>query len=248
MLRYRGGVGTDYAAVAKLLASPARSAVVDALMEGRPLTAGELARTAGVRPSTVSEHLGELLDGGLIAVIKAGRHRYYRLSSAEIAAALEAFSRICPARPVRSLRQSTADRSLRLARLCYDHVAGTLGVTLLDRMRGDGWLAGGAGPDFAVTERGTEALAGLGVDLERCRQARRHFARSCLDWSERRPHLAGALGAAIARALFDMEWLRKAGTGRGVHLTSRGEEGLRSMLGIGLPGLPGDQDPAAGSR
>ena len=230
-------MGTDYAAVAKLLASPARSAVVDALMEGRALTAGELARTAGVRASTVSEHLSELLDGGLVSVVKTGRHRYYRLSSADVAGALEAFSRICPATPVRSLRQSTADRSLRLARLCYDHVAGTLGVALLDRMSGAGWLVSGTGADFEVTSTGTEALAGIGIDLERCRQARRHFARSCLDWSERRPHLAGALGAAITGALFDMEWLRKAASGRGVQLTGQGERGLRSTFGVDMTAL-----------
>ena len=243
-------MGTDYASVAKLLASPARSAVVDALMDGRSLTAGELARTAGVGPSTISEHLAELLDGGLVSVFKAGRHRYYRLSSAEVAGALEAFSRICPATPVRSLRQFTADRSLRRARLCYDHVAGTLGVTLLDRMRGAGWLVGGAdpdsaaGPDFQVTEPGAQAFAGIGVDLESCRQARRHFARSCLDWSERRPHLAGALGAAITGALFDMDWLAKAGTGRGVRLTHEGERGLRGTFGIAMPDLSGDISPA----
>jgi DNA-binding transcriptional ArsR family regulator len=240
-------VGTDYASVAKLLASPARSAVVDALMEGRPLTAGELARTAGVRASTVSEHLGELLNGGLVAVIRAGRHRFYRLSSVEVADALEAFSRICPATPVRSLRQSTADRSLRLARPCYDHIAGALGAALLDRMRRADWLVSGAGPDFEVTEPGTKALAEIGVDLQRCRQARRHFARSCLDWSERKPYLAGALGADIARALFDMEWLRRAGTGRGIYVTGQGELGLQSAFSIGMPGLSGDHLAAAPS-
>lgn len=230
-------MGTDYATVAKLLANPARSAVVDALMEGRPLTAGELARIAGVRASTISEHLGELLDGGLVAVIREGRHRYYRLSGAEVASALEAFSRICPATPVRSLRQSAADRSLRLARLCYDHVAGTLGVTLLDRMLGYGWLASVPDRDFEVTERGIQALAAIGVDLESCRHARRHFARPCLDWSERRPHLAGALGAAVTRALLDREWLRRAGAGRGLQLTSQGEHNLRSTFSIVIPGL-----------
>ena len=234
-------MGTDYATVAKLLASPARSAVVDALMEGQPLTSGELARTAGVRASTISEHLGELLDGGLVAVISTGRHRYYRLSSAEVADALEAFSRICPATPVRSLRQSTADRSLRLARLCYDHVAGALGVAVLDRMRCAGWLVDGAGPDFEITEPGTEALTEIGIDLERCRRARRHFARSCLDWSERRPHLAGALGAAITSALLDMDWLHRAGTGRGLQVTSQGELGLRRTFSIGTPGLSIDR-------
>jgi DNA-binding transcriptional ArsR family regulator len=163
-------MGTDFAAVAKLLANPARSAVVDALMEGRALTAGELARIAGVRASTVSEHLSQLLDGRLVEATTAGRHRYYRLASTEVAGALEAFSRICPNTPVRSLRQSIAYRSMRQARMCYDHVAGVLGVTLLDQMRSLGWLASDSGPDFDVTKPGAQALAGLGVDLSTCRR------------------------------------------------------------------------------
>jgi DNA-binding transcriptional ArsR family regulator len=225
-------VGTDYAAVAKLLANPARSAVVDALMHGRPLAAGELARIAGVRASTMSEHLGELLDGGLVAVITAGRHRYYQLSGTEVAEALEAFSRICPAMPVRSLRQSSASRTLRAARLCYDHVAGALGVALLDQMRSSGWLASASGPHLQLTQPGTQALAAIGVDIEGCRRARRHFARSCLDWTERRPHLAGSLGAGVTSVLLDREWLRRAGAGRGLTVTSQGEHGLRTTFGI----------------
>jgi DNA-binding transcriptional ArsR family regulator len=228
-------MGTDFAVVARLLANPARSAVVDALMEGRALTVSELARIAGVRVSTISEHLSQLLDGGLVEAITAGRHRYYRLANPEVAGALEAFSRICPDTPVRSLRQSIADRSLRQARLCYDHVAGVLGVTLLGQMRSLGWLDSGSGPDFDVTEPGAQALAGIGVDLPSCRRSRRHFARSCLDWSERRPHLAGALGAAIASALLDREWLRSAGTGRGVEVTDEGQRGLCGTFGIGMP-------------
>jgi DNA-binding transcriptional ArsR family regulator len=232
--RYRGGVRTDFAAVAKLLASPARSAVLDALLEGRALTAGELARLAGVRASTISGHLAELTDGGLVTVTAAGRHRYYRLSSAEVADALEAFSRICPAGQARaSLRQSTADRSLRLARVCYDHVAGALGVALLTQMREAGWLADGGGPDFEVTGPGARALTGIGVDVERCRRARRHFARPCLDWTERRPHLAGALGAGITSALLDREWLRRNGTGRGLRITTHGQQSLRRTFHIG---------------
>lgn len=229
---------TDFAAVARLLASPARSAVVDALMEGRPLAAGELAQVAGVRASTISEHLAELVDGGLVAVVTAGRHRYYRLASAEVADALEAFSRICPATPVRSLRQSVADRQLRLARLCYDHVAGALGVALLGRMCSAAWLVSeGAGPhghDFEVTELGAQALADLGIDLDGCRKARRHFARSCLDWSERRAHLAGALGAAVTTAMLDRDWLRAGSTRRGVEVTAEGEHGLRLVFRISI--------------
>lgn len=213
-------------------------------MEGLPLTAGELAQRAGVRASTISEHLAELLEGGLVAVIAAGRHRYYRLSSAQVADALEAFSHICPEVPVRSLRQSNADRAMRRARLCYDHLAGTLGVTLLERMCSDGWLVTGAGPDFEVAEPGVKGLTGIGVDLRGCREARRHFARPCLDWTERRPHLAGALGAAVAGALLDRQWLRRIGAGRGVEVTGEGEHGLRSVFGADLAGSGHDLSAA----
>jgi DNA-binding transcriptional ArsR family regulator len=230
-------MGTDFARVARLLASPARSAVVDALMAGRPLAAGELAQLAGVRPSTVSEHLTELVDGGLLTVVSAGRHRYYQLASTEVANALEALSLICPAIPVRSLRQSMAEDSMRFARLCYDHVAGVVGVGLLDQMLSTEWVTSSDGADFTVTDLGAESLAGIGVDVESCRSARRHFARSCLDWSERRPHLAGALGAGLAAALFDHEWLRKAGTGRGLTVTDSGARGLAEILNVRVADL-----------
>lgn len=208
-------------------------------MEGHALTAGELARIAGVRASTISEHLGELLDGGLVAVTTAGRHRYYRLSGSEVAGALEAFSRICPATPVRSLRQAAASNSLGLARMCYDHLAGSLGVMLLDRMRSAGWLVGGDGLDFEVTERGALGFAEIGVSVESCLRTRRHFARPCLDWTERRPHLAGALGAALASALLDLQWLRRTGPGRSLQVTTRGEQSLGNAFGVEIANTPG---------
>ncbi|HZC71960.1 MAG TPA: winged helix-turn-helix domain-containing protein [Jatrophihabitans sp.] len=235
-------MGIDYAAVARLLASPARSAVVDVLMAGRPMAAGELARAAGVPASTVSEQLAEMVDGGLLAVVSAGRHRYYRMASADVAEALAAFSRICPDTPVRSLRQSAAHRSMRVARLCYDHLAGALGVALLDRLLAIGWLtrrdgAGANAPDYAdfeVTSLGASQLAEIGVDLESCRQARRHFALACLDWSARRPHLAGALGAGIAYAMCDRDWFRTADTARGVQVTREGQERLLATFRISM--------------
>jgi DNA-binding transcriptional ArsR family regulator len=225
-------MGTDFARVARLLASPARSAVVDALMAGKPLAAGELARVAGVRASTVSEHLTELVDGGLLTVVSAGRHRYYQLASAEVATALEALSLICPAVRVRSLRQSMADESMRFARLCYDHVAGVVGVAVLDQMISVGWVIRGTGQDFEVTDAGVESLAVMGVDVPGCRRARRHFARSCLDWSERRPHLAGAVGAGLTTAFLDHGWLRKAGTGRGLAVTDAGVLALEEFFKV----------------
>ncbi len=230
-------MGTDYVPVARLLAAPARSVVIDALMAGKPLAAGELARMAGVSAPTISQHLAELVDGGLLTVISAGRHRYYELASPQVATALEALSLICPDVPVRSLRQSMAEDSIRFARLCYDHVAGLVGVALLDQMLRTGWVISGPGKDFEVTDTGDASLAELGVDVEGCRSARRHFARSCLDWSERRPHLAGAVGAGLTSALLAREWLRKARSGRGVAVTETGARGLREVFKISVRDL-----------
>jgi DNA-binding transcriptional ArsR family regulator len=230
-------MGTDYVPVARLLAAPARSAVVDALMAGKPLAAGELAHVAGVSASTVSEHLAELVDGGLLTVVSAGRHRYYQLASSQVATALEALSLICPDMPVRSLRQSVAADSMRFARLCYDHVAGVVGVALLDQMLAAGWVISGSGKDFEITEAGSASLAEIGVSVERCRKARRHFARSCLDWSERRPHLAGAVGAGLAAALVERKWLRKMGNGRALAVAEAGVHGLSETFKISVPDL-----------
>jgi len=226
-------MGTDFAAVARLLASPVRSAVVDAVQSGRPLAAGELARLAGVRPSTISEHLAMLVDGGLLAVVTAGRHRYYRLANASVAEALEALSHICPATPVRSLRQSNAARALQFARTCYDHLAGALGVAVLDAMLDRGWLGDGdRDGDFTATATGGAEFNRLGVDLAACRSTRRRFARPCLDWTQRRAHLGGALGAAVTSALITRDWLRPDSAGRGVRVTATGQAGLRATFGI----------------
>lgn len=225
---YRAGMGTDFAAVARLLATPARSAVVDALMAGKHLAAGELARIAGVRPSTISEHLAALVDGGLLTVVNAGRHRYYTVASPEVAAALEGLARICPGTPVRSLRESVGARSLRLARTCYDHVAGALGVAMLDGMVEREWLD----EDCRLAPKGERRLDELGVDVAACRRSRRQFARPCLDWTQRRMHLAGALGAAITDRVQERGWVEASKPGRGLRITGEGAEALRSWFGV----------------
>ena len=234
---------TDFAPVGRLLANQARAAVIDALLEGQALPAGELAGLAGVSAPTISEHLSELVGGGLVTVTSAGRHRYYQLAGPEIAEALEALARICPPAPVRSLRQSAAVGSMRAARLCYDHLAGAAGVALLDSMLDRGWLVTGAerpqGHDFEVTPLGQDKLATLGVDVEMCRRARRIFARTCLDWTQRRMHLAGAVGAGLAAALLERDWLRRAGTGRGLTVTAAGAQGLRASFGVNMSELRG---------
>ena len=245
-----GRVATDFAAVARLLANPARSTVLDALMAGRPLAAGELARLAGVRPSTISEHLAMLVDGGLVVVVSAGRHRYYRLAGPAVAEALESFALICPTTPVRSLRQAAGARTLRVARTCYDHLAGALGVALLDSLRDRDWLVPdtrGDGTMLAVTAVGEREFAALGVDVEECRRSRRQFARPCLDWTQRRMHLAGALGAGLATAVRERGWVTRTSVGRGLRITAAGSSGLRAVFAVDTDALA-DETHAARAR
>jgi DNA-binding transcriptional ArsR family regulator len=221
----------DFSRVAKALASPARSAMVDALFDGRAMTATELARIAGVGPSTASEHLSELVGGGLPRVAAEGRHRYFALAGPDVAEALEALSRICPPAPVRSLRASVNSRALGFARTCYDHLAGTLGVAVLDAMLSREWLGAGE-PDFTITAIGQDGFAGLGVDLAAVRRRRRNLARPCLDWTARRPHLAGGLGAAVTESLLERRWLERQQQRRALRLTAEGEASLRELLGV----------------
>ena len=207
--------------------------MVGALMDGRSLTAGELARVAAVHASTASEHLAELVAGGLASVVSSGRHRYYSLSGAEAGEALEALAHICPPREQASLRASSQARAMSFARTCYDHLAGVLGVAILGGMLSKPWLA--AGQDgYLVTEAGELGLAELGVDVAAAESARRSFARPYLDWTERRPHLAGAFGAGVATALIDRGWVQRTPSQRAVRLTSAGTAGLSKLLDLRL--------------
>lgn len=209
------------AAVARLIGDPARARILSALMEGRALTAGELAREAGVTPQTVSSHLARLQTGGLIAIEAQGRHRYARLADAKVARALEALGllRDGTAVPV------TTPEPLRFARTCYDHLAGRFAVELADALERSGHLV--ATEDaWEVTDRGVAYFQRLGIDLEALARGRRPLARRCLDWSERRPHLAGALGSALADRLFALKWVARRREGRGVRLTVDGQQAL----------------------
>ncbi|TMR93432.1 ArsR/SmtB family transcription factor [Nonomuraea basaltis] len=215
----------DIAPVAALIADPTRAAILTALLDGRALAAGELARVAGVSAATASAHLARLLDGRLVDVVRQGRHRYYRLAGHEVAEVLEVLARISARPPVRSLRQSRQARLLEEARTCYDHLAGRAGVGLLDRLREGGYYAA-----QDLTGEGERLLAGLGVDVAGARRSRRRFAPECLDWTERRSHLGGALGAAVTEALFERGWYRRGNVPRAVILTEEGREGLSAMF------------------
>lgn len=224
-------MGTDFSGVGRLLANGARARMVDLLLDGRPATGGELARTAGVSPSTASEHLGELVRGGLVTATAQGRHRYYALTGPRVATALEALSLICPPTPVRSLRQSAQARALSQARTCYDHLAGVIGVRLLDALLDRAWLTDDVG-GYSLTPAGQRALQDLGVDVNGAAGGPRNFARPCADWTERRPHLAGALAAAITATLLQRQWFQRLPTARGLRLTETGRSGLSAHFGI----------------
>ena len=235
----------DLAPAAALIADPTRAAILSALLPGRPLAAGELARLAGVSAATASFHLAKLLAGGMITVASQGRHRYYRLASHEVAAALEALGLISPARPVRTLRQSREAVALAGARTCYDHLAGRAGVELLDAMLRHGLLEEksfsrtGSGattePRFDVTGAGAGTLGAFGLDISEIRRTGRPFAGACLDWTQRRGHLNGALAAAITARLFELGWIERGQRRRSVRITAAGAAGLAVTFGLDLP-------------
>ena len=287
---------------AALIAEPTRAAMITALLDDRPLAAGELARLAGVSPATASAHLARLLNGGLVTMIKQGRHHYYQLAGPDVAAVMEALahlSRDAPA-PVRSLRESRDAAALAAARTCYDHLAGRAGVALLEALLARGILApapdgvrpsnggpSGAGvltgdavpsvadapaenggtaragapagngaanggrpgyagrheraahaqirPDaFVVTAHGATTLTSFGLNLEVLGRGRRRFAGACLDWTERKPHLNGALGAAMTARLMGLGWIERGSRRRAVRVTPAGRDGLAATFGWSL--------------
>jgi len=222
----------DLAALASLFADETRAAFLLALLDGRAWTAGELARWAGVAASTASEHLGKLVAGGVLAEERQGRPRYVRLADAGVAHLVEDLA--ARAEPVvaeapRSLRAASAGRAMARGRTCYDHLAGRLGIAITDAMTGRGLLRQDTG--FALTDGGLDWFADLGIPLAPGR-ARRPLARGCLDWTERRPHLAGLAGAALCRHALDAGWCVRIGSERAVKVTPAGERALRAALGI----------------
>jgi DNA-binding transcriptional ArsR family regulator len=220
------------APVAALLADSTRAAMLTALLDGRALAAGELARLAGVSAATASSHLARLRSAGLVTVVSQGRHRYYRLAGPQVAGALEVLARLAPRTPVRSLRQSRQAAALSAARTCYDHLAGRAGVALLDGLLAGGVLSEAGGTaDVDVTDDGAVLLAGFGVDTRALRESRRRFATACLDWTERRPHLGGALGAAITGRLLELGWVERGPVRRAVVVTAAGAERMAATFG-----------------
>ncbi len=219
----------DFTVIGRALAAPARATIIDLLMDGSARPAGELATAAGISASATSEHLTVLLDAGLIHRDARGRQRFYRVASPSVAAGLEHIGQLCPATPVRSLRQSRQQRDLADARLCYDHLAGRIGVALTDTYVERGWLQPN---DLSLTPSGERAFTDLGIDLPGLLSRRRRLTRPCPDWTERRLHLAGSLGAAIADLFRQRDWTQRRPTGRGLTFTSHGAHALRTKLDV----------------
>ena len=215
--------------VGSMIGSPTRATMLGALLGGRALTATELARLASASPASASQHLAKLVAAGLLAVERHGRHRYYSMASTDVAAALSALESLGAPLP----RPPAPEKSdaIHEARLCYDHVAGGLGVGITDALLSNGWLES-TGRDYRLTEPGETFVRRLGVDVDGARAKRRLFARACLDWSERRPHLAGALGAALAARLFELDWLERTGRPREIRVTAGGEVELARLFGM----------------
>jgi DNA-binding transcriptional ArsR family regulator len=222
---------TDMAAIARLIGEPARMAMLEALLDGGTKSGRELASAARVAPSTASEHLAQLQDAGLVTAAPDGRKRAYSLSGPPVAEALEALGALAPPKAPRSLREATAAQLHREARTCYDHLAGSLGVAVCDALVARAWLDPGDG-GWTVTASGVRSFDAVGVNVEDLRAGRRPLTRVCVDWSERRPHVAGALGAALASRLFERRWIERRPGVRAVAVTDTGRDGLAEWLGV----------------
>ena len=219
----------DVASVASLIGDPSRGTMLLALTEADSLSLSELARLAGVSLPTASEHVRRLEEAGLLRSARQGRARFISLAGRDVATALESLAAIAPPSPVRSLWQSIAASKLAVARTCYDHLAGRFGVALLAEMVRRRALIVSEPLLYEVTRGGERLLGDLGVDVNAMRAGRRALARACTDWTERKPHLGGAVGAAICGATRDRGWA--ISRDRVVHLTEAGRDGFRSWLG-----------------
>jgi DNA-binding transcriptional ArsR family regulator len=223
--------GPKIAEVAALVGDPARANMLTALLDGRALTASELAYFAHVTPQTASTHLGKLVDGGILAPAKQGRHRFFRLASPLIGQMLEGIMAVAEAGSAHYRPHWRGGEDLRFARLCYDHLAGELAVRITDTLaeRGQILLSDDGGE---VTSSGKAFLDKLGIDVADLTRQRRVFCRPCLDWSMRRPHIAGAVGAALLRRLLESSWLRGVRDSRALSVTPAGHQSLKDLFGI----------------
>lgn len=230
--------GPDIAAVAALIGDATRATVLTALLADRALSATELATLAGVAKPTISAHLDKLLAAGLVAVEPQGRHKYFRLAGSDVARLLESLMGFAARNAPAPRRAGPSDPAVARARICYDHLAGALGVELYERLSANGTLATGAGDELELTAEGERRFAAAGIDVAPLRFRRRPLCRRCLDWSERRHHLAGALGAALLAHALEHRWARRDRRSRALHFSALGEAALLRTFGSGRDAAP----------
>jgi DNA-binding transcriptional ArsR family regulator len=223
--------GPIIAELAALVGDPARATMMAALLDGRALTASELARAAHVTPQTASTHLAKLTDAGLLAVVRQGRHRHFRLASPAVVDMIDGIVGVALQKRPRYRPLTRDARALGAARICYTHLAGRLSVDLTDALVARAYVVP---HDEAaeITTAGTRFLTDFGIDLPGPRSTRRHVGRLCLDWTERRPHIAGKLGAALTRRYFDLGWLERMKHSQAVSVTPPGRRGFLKVFGI----------------
>ena len=224
--------GPDISRIAALIGDPARANILTALMDGRALTASELAQEAGVTLSTASGHLSKLTEAALLQQRKQGRHKYFELADGDVAAVLEGLMGLAANRGAQRVRTGPRDAQIRNARVCYNHLAGQLGVQMFQSLVQRGYLAE-AGSDVALTVRGEAFVQEFGIDLAALKRQRAVLCRSCLDWSERRTHLAGSLGRAMLARMEHLGWMRRDKESRAVRVTATGGQAFNSSFPFG---------------
>jgi DNA-binding transcriptional ArsR family regulator len=225
--------GIHLAEVASLVGDPARANIMCALLDGRALTAKELAYAASVTPQTTSGHLAKLTEARLLTVVKQGRHRYYRLTTPLVSQMLEGIMAVAAHGPPRHRPSSKLDEPMRTARMCYDHIAGRLGVGLADTLQSRGHVVI-TDENGEITEPGVTFLRDFGLDLATAERRKRVFCRACLDWSERRTHLGGAVGAALAQRCEHLGWTERLRNSRALCITPAGRRGFIDVFGLSI--------------
>ena len=228
-------VNLEFASLTSLIGEPVRATILWNLLDGRAFTATELAMRANVSPQSASMHLNKLVRAKLLAVESQGRYRYYRLSNAEVAFAIEALANLIPSKDEKPPAQSKPRplNDARYCRTCYDHLAGTVGVAITEKLIKQKLITADE-KEYEVTKKGIKFFGDFGVDVGEIRQRRRFFAKPCLDWSERRHHLSGTLGAEFLSRLIELDWLRKIPDSRAVSITSSGRKGFSEILNLEL--------------
>src|SRR6266850_8034927 len=231
--------GPIIAEIAALVGDPARATMVSALLDGRALTASELALAARITPQTASTHLAKLTEAGLLSVVRNGRHRYFRLASPTVGDMIDGIVAVALAKRPRYRPLSPQARAVSAARICYDHLAGRLSVDLTDSFVAREYVVLDV-EAAEITRAGIRFFTEFGIELPNRRSTRRHVCRLCLDWTERRPHIAGAVGAALTKRYFDLGWTERMKHSGAVIVTASGKHGFRETFGIGMPEEPGN--------